>query len=53
MIILNEQLVQYKDEDKLINLIAGKFEDKEGPVKGHNVEPIYFDIELKRIKKLT
>ena len=51
--IKSEQLVQYKDEDKLINLIAGKFEDKEGPVKGHNVEPIYFDIELKENKKIN
>jgi hypothetical protein len=51
--IKSEQLVQYKDEDKLINLIAGKFEDKEGPVIGHNVEPIYFDIELKENKKIN
>ena len=26
---------------------------KEGPVKGHNVEPIYFDIELKENKKIN
>ena len=51
--IKSDQIVQYKDEDKLINLIAGKFEDKEGPVKGHNVEPIYFDIELKENKKIN
>jgi len=51
--IKSDQLVQYKDGDKLINLIAGKFEDKEGPVKGHNIEPIYFDIELKENKKIN
>ena len=51
--IKSEQLIEYKDKDKLINLIAGKFEDKEGPVKGHNVEPIYFDIELKEGKKIN
>jgi redox-sensitive bicupin YhaK (pirin superfamily) len=51
--IKSEQLIQYKDKDKLINLIAGKFEDKEGPVKGHNVEPIYFDVELKEDKKIN
>ena len=45
------QIIQYKDEDKLINLIAGKFKNAEGPVKGHNVEPIYFDVELKEDKK--
>ena len=51
--IKSEQLTQYKDVDKLINLIAGKFKDKEGPVKGHNVEPIYFDIELKEEKTVN
>ena len=48
-----DQIIQYKDEDKSINLIAGKFQDFEGPVKGHNVEPIYFDIELKEDKKIN
>ena len=51
--IKGDQLVKYKDEDKLVVLIAGKFEDKEGPVKGHNVEPIYFDIELKEDKTIN
>jgi redox-sensitive bicupin YhaK (pirin superfamily) len=50
--IKSDELAQYKDGDKLINLIAGKFENKEGPVKGHNVEPIYFDIDLKECKKI-
>jgi redox-sensitive bicupin YhaK (pirin superfamily) len=51
--IKSEQLAQYKDDDKLINLIAGKFENKEGPIKGHNVEPIYFDIELNENKRIN
>ena len=34
----------------LIKIIAGKFGEAEGPVKGHNVEPIYFDIELTKDK---
>jgi redox-sensitive bicupin YhaK (pirin superfamily) len=51
--IKSEQITQYKDVDKLINLIAGKFKDKEGPVKGHNVEPIYFDVELKEEKTVN
>ena len=41
----------HKDKDKLIKVIAGKFEKAEGPVKGHNVEPIYFDVELNKGKK--
>ena len=41
----------HKDKDKKIKVIAGKFEKAEGPVKGHNVEPIYFDVELNKGKK--
>ena len=41
----------HKDSDKQIKVIAGKFEKAEGPVKGHNVEPIYFDVELNKGKK--
>ena len=41
----------HKDIDKKIKVIAGKFEKAEGPVKGHNVEPIYFDVELNKDKK--
>ena len=28
-------------------VIAGKFDNANGPIKEHNVEPIYFDVELK------
>ena len=41
----------HKDKDKQIKVIAGKSEKAEGPVKGHNVEPIYFDVELNKGKK--
>ena len=41
----------HKDEDKQIKVIAGKFKKAEGTVKGHNVEPIYFDVELNKGKK--
>ena len=43
----------HKDQDKQIKVIAGKFLDTEGPVKGHNVEPIYFDVELNKDKKFN
>ena len=39
-----------KDGDKQVKVIAGKFEKAEGPVKGHNVEPVYFDVELNKDK---
>jgi len=40
----------HKDEGRQIKVIAGKFENAEGPVKGHNVEPVYFDVELNKDK---
>ena len=43
----------HKDSKKKIKIIAGKFGDIEGPVKGHNVEPKYFDIELKKYNEFN
>ena len=43
----------HKDNDKQVKVIAGKFEKAEGPVKGHNVEPIYFDVELNKDKEFS
>ena len=40
----------HKDQEKKIKVIAGKFENAEGPVRKHNVEPIYFDVELEENK---
>jgi redox-sensitive bicupin YhaK (pirin superfamily) len=49
----SKQMQIHKDSDKKIKTIAGKFGDVEGPVKDHNVEPIYFDIELEKDKKFN
>ena len=43
----------HKDDDKLIKVIAGKFQNAEGPIKGHNLEPVYFDVELKKDKEFN
>ena len=43
----------HKDSEKKIKIIAGKFGDAEGPVKSHNVDPIYFDVELEKDKKFN
>jgi len=51
--INSKQMKVYKDSDKKIKIIAGKFGNSEGPVKGHNVEPIYFDVELKKDKEFN
>ena len=43
----------HNDEEKKVKVISGKFENAEGPIKGHNIEPIYIDIELKKDKYFT
>jgi redox-sensitive bicupin YhaK (pirin superfamily) len=49
----SKQMQIHKDSDKKIKTIAGKFGVAEGPVKGHNVEPVYFDIELEKNKEFN
>jgi len=49
----SKQMQIHKDSDKNIKTIAGKFGDAEGPVKNHNVEPVYFDIELEEDKEFN
>jgi len=48
-----DKMSTHKDDDKIVKVIAGKFENAEGPVKGHNVEPVYFDVELKEGKEFN
>ena len=44
--IKNDQIGVYKDDDKIVKIIAGKFKNQEGPEKNHNVEPIYLHVVL-------
>ena len=46
-----DKMSVHKDSDKQIKVIAGKFQKAEGPIKKHNVEPFYFDVELKKDKE--
>jgi len=48
--INSKEMRIHKDKEKKIKIIAGKFNDAEGPVKGHNIEPIYFDVEIEKNK---
>jgi len=48
--IESEKIQIHKDKNKQIKVIAGKFKNVEGAVKGHNVKPVYFDIELEKNK---
>ena len=43
----------HKDDDKKVKVIAGKFGEAEGPIKGHNVEPVYLDIEIEKEKEFA
>ena len=51
--INSKQMQTHKDSEKKINIIAGKFGKAEGPIKGHNVDPIYFDVELEKHKEFN
>ena len=48
-----DKMSVHKDDDKQIKVIAGKFQKAEGPIKKHNVEPVYFDVELKKDKEFN
>ena len=49
----SKEMPVHIDSYKKVKVIAGKFEKAEGPVKKHNIEPIYLDIELKKEKQFT
>ena len=49
----SNKMSTHKDSDKFIKVIAGKFENSEGPIKKHNVDPTYFDIELNKEKEFN
>jgi len=48
-----DKMSVHKDDNKQVKVIAGKFENAEGPVKGHNVEPVYFDVEINKDKEFN
>ena len=43
----------YQDDEKQVKVIAGEFKNAKGLVKGHNVEPIYLDVEIKKNKEFN
>jgi len=45
-----KDIPEFKDQEKKIKIIAGKYQDKTGPVKGISVDPIYIDVELEKDK---
>jgi redox-sensitive bicupin YhaK (pirin superfamily) len=51
--IKGNELGVHKDNEKIVKVIAGKYENVEGPEKNHNVEPIYFHIVLNEGKEFS
>ena len=51
--IKGNQIGEHKDNEKIIKVIAGKYEKAEGAEKNHNVEPIYFHIILNEKKEFN
>ena len=49
--IKGKELGFFKDDEKIVKVIAGKFENVEGPEKKHNLEPIYFHVILEQGKE--
>tara|TARA_Y100001970_G_scaffold9787_1_gene11573 strand:- start:17606 stop:18448 length:843 start_codon:yes stop_codon:yes gene_type:complete len=49
--IKNNEIGVHKDSDKIVKVIAGKYEKAEGPEKNHNIKPIYFHIILNEGKE--
>ena len=43
----------HKDEEKSVKVIAGNFKNSKGFFEQHNIEPIYFDINLNKNKKFN
>tara|TARA_Y100000741_G_scaffold101309_1_gene75366 strand:- start:417 stop:974 length:558 start_codon:yes stop_codon:yes gene_type:complete len=46
-----DKISTYKDEEKIIKIIAGEFLETKGSIKKHNIDPVYFDIELEKNKE--
>ena len=49
----SEELGYFSDENRRVRIIAGEFNGIKGPITNHNVEPIYFDVELDENAELS
>ena len=46
-----KEINHYADSEKSVKVIAGKFEDFNGAISNHNVDPVYFDVSLTKSNK--
>jgi redox-sensitive bicupin YhaK (pirin superfamily) len=51
--IKNNELGFYKDNEKIVKIIAGKFKNQKGPEKNHNVGPIFLHVVLNKNKEFN
>ena len=51
--IKGKDLGTHKDNEKIVKVIAGKYESAEGAEKNHNVKPIYFHVILNEGKTFS
>ena len=51
--INSDKMSVHEDNDKQVKVISGKFENAESPVTKHNVEPVYFDVEIEKDKEFN
>ena len=49
----SKEINHYTDPEKSVKVIAGKFEDINGAISNHNVEPVYFDVSLTKSNKFV
>ena len=49
----SKEIRHFADPEKSVKVIAGRFEDINGAVSNHNVEPVYFDVSLKKGNKFS
>ena len=45
-----KEIPEFKDQEKRIKIISGKYKNKTGPIKGISVDPIYLDVSLENEK---
>ena len=44
-----DQIGVHKDNEKIVKVIAGSYKNTIGAIQNHNIDPLYFHIELKKI----
>ena len=49
----SKEINHYADPEKLVKVIAGRYEGINGSISNHNLEPVYFDVSLTKGNKFS